>query len=132
MPFAQAADATPLAEFSALERKMSDTLIKGDGPAFAKCVSEDWKIVLSDGKMLTIAQVTDALTAGKLKFRSVALSDLEVRGYGETAIVIGVNQTFGSWDGEDFQGKDRFTDVFVKKDGAWKCVASHTSTVSEE
>ena len=111
---------------------MAEALIKGDGPGFAKFVPEDWKIVLTDGKMLTIAEVTAALTAGKLKFRSVKLSDLEVRSYGDTAIVIGINRTMGSWDGEDFDGKDRFTDVFVKKDGAWKCVASHSSTISDE
>jgi ketosteroid isomerase-like protein len=119
-------------EFAAIEQKMADALLKGDGPGFGKLVSDDWKIVLTDGKMLTIAQVNEALAGGKLKFRSVKLSDLEVRSYGDTVIVIGVNQTSGSWDLDDFQGKDRFTDVFVRKDGAWKCVASHTSTISDE
>jgi len=129
---ARSAETTPVAEFTAIEQKMAEALIKGDGPGFAQFVPEDWKIVLTDGKMLTIAEVTAALTAGKLKFRSVKLSDLEVRSYGDTAIVIGINRTMGSWDGEDFDGKDRFTDVFVKKDGAWKCVASHSSTISDE
>ena len=111
---------------------MADALLKGDGAAFASNVAGDWKIVLGDAKTLTIAQVKDALANGKLKFRSVKISELEVRTYGDTAIVIGVNQTSGSWEGADFDGKDRFTDVFVKKDGTWKCVASHSSTISEE
>jgi len=119
-------------EFAAIEQKMADALLKGDGPGFGKFVSDDWKIVLTDGKTLTTAQVTQALAGGKLKFRSVKLSDLEVRSHGDTVIVIGVNQTSGSWDGDDFQGKDRFTDVFVRKDGAWKCIASHSSTMSDE
>jgi ketosteroid isomerase-like protein len=119
------------AEFTALEEKMSDALIKGDVAAFAKTVVDDWRIVLGDGKTLTLAQVKEALSSGTLKIRSVKLSELEVRIYGDTAVVIGLNQTDGSWDGEDFNTRDRFTDVFIKKDGAWKCVASHSSTMSD-
>ena len=128
----RADDTAKLKEFAELEQKMSDALMRGDGPAFARQVAEDWKIVLGEAKTLTIAQVSDALAQGKMKFRSVKVTELEARSYGDTAIVIGVNETSGSWNGEDFQGRDRFTDVFVKKDGAWKCVASHTSTISEE
>jgi hypothetical protein len=128
----QAADATASTEFAAIEQKMADTLLKSDGPGFARLVSSDWKIVLGDGKTLTIAQVTEALAAGKLKFRSVQTSDLEVRSYGDTVIVIGTNQSNGSWDGEDFDGRDRFTDVFVRKDNEWKCVASHSSPLGDE
>ncbi len=119
------------AEFTALEEKMSDALIKGDVAAFAKTVVDDWKIVLGDGKTLTLAQVKEALSSGTLKIRSVKLSELEVRIYGDTAVVIGLNQTDGSWDGEDFNTRDRFTDVFIKKDGVWKCVTSHSSTMSD-
>ena len=129
---AHAADASTVAEFQALEQKMSDSLLKGDAAGFEKQVAEDWKIVLGDAKMMTLAQVKEGITTGKLKFQSVKLSDLEVRTYGDTAIVIGVNETIGWWEGNNFEGRDRFTDVFVKKDGAWKCVASHSSTIQEE
>jgi len=129
---AGAEDAVRLNDFVELEQKMSDGLLHGDGPGFASQVAEDWKIVLANAKTLTIAQVTEPLSTGKLKFRSAKISDLEVRTYGDTAIVIGVNETSGSWAGEDFAGRDRFTDVFVRKNGTWKCVASHTSNFAKE
>jgi hypothetical protein len=128
----RAADTGTVAEFEALEQKMSDSLLKGDAAGFEKQVAEDWKIVLGDARIMTLAQVKEGIATGKLKFQSVKLSEVEVRTYGDTAIVIGVNETIGWWEGNNFEGRDRFTDVFVKKDGAWKCVASHSSTIQEE
>lgn len=128
----QAADASPNAELGAIEKRIAEALEKGDGAAFVRFFAADWKIVLADGKMLTLANLAEALNGGKLKFRSVKLSDLEVRSYGETAIVIGLDEIDGSWDGDGFTAKNRFTDVFVKKDGGWQCVASHSSKMSDE
>ena len=120
------------ADLGAIERRIVEALEKGDGAAFAKFFAADWKLVLEDGKVLTLANLTDVLNGGKLKFRSIKLSDLEVRSYGETAIVLGLEEIDGSWEGEGFRTKNRFTDVFVKKDGGWQCVASHSSKLRDE
>ena len=128
----QAADPSLNAELGAIERRIVEALEKGDGAAFAKFFAADWKLVLADGKVLSLANLADLLNGGKLKFRSVKLGDLEVRSYGETAIVVGLEEIDGSWEGEGFRTKNRFTDVFVKKDGAWQCVASHSSKMSDE
>jgi ketosteroid isomerase-like protein len=127
-----AADSSPSADLGAIEHRIAETLEKGDGTAFARFFAADWKMVLADGKVLTVANIADALNGGKLKFRSVKLSDLEVRSYGETAVLVGVEEIDGSWDGEAFRAKNRFTDVFIKKDGGWQCIASHSSKMSDE
>jgi hypothetical protein len=129
---AGAGDPVRLNDFLELEQKMSDALLHGDGPGFATQVVDDWKIVLANAKVLTLAEVTEPLASGKLKFRFAKISDVEVRAYGDTAIVVGVNETKGSWGGQDFAGRDRFTDVFMREDRVWKCVASHSTRIEAE
>jgi hypothetical protein len=116
-----------LEDFTKLENQMAEALVHGDGPAFQKFLGDDWKIVLSDSAVLTAGQVVEALAKGSLKFTKCTVSELEVRVYGDTAIVRGIDETVGKLDGEDFSGKDRFTDVFIRKDGAWLCIATHDS-----
>ena len=57
------------------------------------------------------------------------LDDVPVRVFGDTAIV-DVDQTEKSRHGaEDFSGTYMFTNVWVKRNGEWKAVASHGSRI---
>ena|SRR5437879_63996 len=58
------------------------------------------------------------------------LSDLHAHVYGDFAYVrgLGVN----SRDDGKPPGKNRFTDIFVYRDGRWQCVAGHESRVPEK
>ena len=58
------------------------------------------------------------------------LSDLRVHVYGNSAYVRGVGGT-RSDDGQ-FHAKNRFTDIFVYRDGRWQCVAGHESHFPEK
>ena len=54
---------------------------------------------------------------------------MQVRVYGDTAIV-DVDQTEKSRHGDDdFSGSYLFTNVWVNRDGQWQAVASHGSRV---
>lgn len=58
--------------------------------------------------------------SGKMKFTSYEASELDVRIYGDAAVVIGRGRCSGSFDGEDFTSGDRFTDGFIRQDGKWR------------
>jgi ketosteroid isomerase-like protein len=58
------------------------------------------------------------------------LSDLLAQVYGNFAYVRGLGGT-RSDDGK-FHAKNRFTDIFVYRDGRWQCVAGHESHFPEE
>ena len=58
------------------------------------------------------------------------LSDLHAQVYGNFAYVRGLGGT-RSDDGK-FHAKNRFTDIFVYRDGRWQCVAGHESHLPEE
>jgi ketosteroid isomerase-like protein len=113
-----------------IENAMADALGKNDAAAFRALISDDWKIVLSDGSIVSADQIVKTLKEGKLKFSAVSVEDLEVRLYGDTAIVIGVGRSKGEFEGQDFSDRDRFTDVFIRTDGKWRCVSSHSSDLA--
>ena len=58
------------------------------------------------------------------------LSDLHAYVHGDSAYVRGVGG-IRSADGK-FHAKNRFTDIFVYRDGRWQCVAGHESHFPEE
>jgi hypothetical protein len=57
------------------------------------------------------------------------LLDLHARMYGDFAYVRGLGVTKS--DDEKVLGKNRFTDIFVYRDGRWQCVAGHESHFPE-
>ena len=54
---------------------------------------------------------------------------LPLLGFGDTAIVHGLETEKSMTNGKDSSGQFRFTDVFVKCDGVWMAVAEHDSKV---
>jgi hypothetical protein len=77
-------------------------------------------------------ELVDAFKSGKLKIEDYQVSGYEVRIHGDAAIVTGLDQSKGKWDGESFDLRERFSDFYVRKDGMWICVWTHSSTLKDE
>ncbi len=92
-------------------------LVTADLKAVGDFFAPDWKLVASDASMMNREQLFKAMEAGLLKFASYEQSELEVRVYGDAAVVIGTGKSKGEWKGESFNTKERFTDVFIRRDG---------------
>jgi ketosteroid isomerase-like protein len=71
------------------------------------------------------------LSSGDFKIQSEELSDLKVHIYSNTAVVAGTNIVKGTYKGQDINGKYRFTDTWVKRNGKWQVVASQYTKVQE-
>jgi ketosteroid isomerase-like protein len=71
-------------------------------------------------------------TTGGSRLASFKLDDLKVRLYGDLAVVTGRNTSKGTLHGSAAQGQSRFTDVFVKRDGRWQCLASQVTPIAKE
>jgi hypothetical protein len=124
----EAADKAALAKF---ENDFGTILARNDGIGFDEKLTPDWKMILSDGTVMTRDELLRSVKSGKLKFTAHSVAELDVRVYGDAAVVIGVGNSKGTWESEPFDGKDRFTDVFIRKDGKWVCVSSHSSDLAE-
>ena len=118
------------AELKKMEEQMTELLAKNDIDALLPLLSTDWKLVLADGNMMTRTQLSDLIKSGKLRFSADRVDEMDVRLYGDAAVIIGITSSRGAWEGSEFSGRDRFTDIFVRKDGKWICVSSHSSDLA--
>lgn len=93
--------------------------------------AEEWTLVSDDGQVLSRQQIFGQLRNGDLRFTSYALGDLDLRIFGDTAIVIGRGAPHGEYRGERFETNELFTDTFIRVGGQWRCILSHTSTLPQ-
>ena len=124
---AHADQATDQAELLRLEKEGVTAIVAADLKTLGDFFAPDWKMVASDASMMNREQLFKAMGAGLLKFASYEQSELEVRVYGDAAVVIGTGRSKGEWKGESFGSKERFTDMFIRHEGKWRCVSTQTS-----
>jgi ketosteroid isomerase-like protein len=114
-----------------LERLWNEAQVNRDASALNALVSErfintEWDGSLSD-KPKFLADIKDP----QFKPTSLTIQDVKVNLFGDTAVVAGIYQTKGSFQGKPYDHVGRFTDTWVLDGGRWQCVASHTSLVKK-
>ena len=62
---------------------------------------------------------------------SFTIDNLTVHVDGDTAVVFGLETEKSTYKGADSSGQYRFTDVFVKRNGVWKAIATHVTKVAK-
>ena len=82
------------------------------------------------GTLWTKARELETIKAGDLEIDTFEFSDLKVRLYGDTAVVTFRIIWTGRFRGADRSGPQRMTDVWVKRDGRWQCVASQATRIA--
>jgi ketosteroid isomerase-like protein len=87
-------------------------------------VGLDW-----DGKTTDKATAVAHLKMAGYSLDSIEMGPMTVRIFGNTAVVTGSDTEKGMEDGKDASGKFVWTDVFVKRNGKWRAVASQSAKV---
>ena len=121
--------ALPEQELATLEDEWSRATVRRDGAALAPFYADEYIFTDPDGVVSDKTQEITEITSGTLNLTSYEFEDLQVHVYGEVAVVTGGNTITGVWEDlqRDMNGTYRFTDVFVRRDGRWQCVASQAS-----
>ena len=81
-----------------------------------------------DGTVL-VGKEANLADAKLTTFSSMELTDLKVTVFGDTAIAIGTFTDKGTYKGKPFNHRGRFTDTWVRMNGKWLCVATHSSLI---
>ncbi len=129
---ARADETADRADLMKAEQAFGEALVKNDPAMLEKVLSADWTLVISDGSLMRRDAIFKSLKSGTLKFSSYTLGKMDIRIFGDAAVIIGVSDSKGEWEGEKFEGRDRFTDVFIRRDGKWLCVSTHSSDLAGE
>ena len=109
-------------EIRAVIDQIRNALLKADAEAFGKCTGDDYTSIGADGRVLSKAEVLDGIRTGKIKYESLDTSDIKVRLYGDTAVVINTSSIKAHRGDLDMSGQYRDARVFVKRGGKWQQV----------
>lgn len=123
---AQASDAA-IPELTAIDATWNDLRLKPDVEGLDKLLVDDWLLTHSDGRVQTKAEYLAELKTRTRANQAIRNEDVRTRIYAETGVVTGTSVQSGVTNGQPFSGRFRFTRVWVRRDGAWRMVASHSS-----
>ena len=131
---AQAPKSGPEQELIALENNWSQASVKRDGAVLPRFYADEYIFTNEDGVVTNKAKEIANITGGTFKLNAYKFENMAVRVYGNVAVVTGQNTIKGTWEDieRDISGPYRFTDVFVKREGRWQCVASQASRIAEK
>ena len=122
-------DGTTKAEILNLENERNRAITSGDAAALERMTSDDYTFITLRGELRTKAEIVQGFKSGSFHYDSRQISDLNVRVYGDTAVVTGRAIQNGKENGKDYSGDYRFTRVYVKKDRRWQTVALQTTLI---
>jgi uncharacterized protein (TIGR02246 family) len=105
---------------------------KNDTAALERIWADDFTFTNSSGEVQTKAQRLAEIKSGELKFESISIDDVQVRVYGDTAVVTGRGTVKGQRRGQDLTGQSRSTSVYVKKQGRWQVVATQITRIAQQ
>jgi ketosteroid isomerase-like protein len=97
-----------------------------DGLIGTNFVNTEYDGEVSD-KSKFLADIKDPL----FNLSALTIQDLKVSMYADSAVVVGIYRTRGSYQGKPYEHIGRFTDTWVFTEGRWQCVASHTSLLKK-
>ena len=106
-------------EIIALENRRVEAMTKGDAKALDEILADDLIYTHSTARIDTKASFIEAITSGRSNYRSVERKDVNVRQFGDSAVVTG----HAKFHVGDNKFEARFIDVYAKRNGSWQMVA---------
>jgi uncharacterized protein DUF4440 len=113
----------------AVEAERGQALLRADTAALSRMVAEEFVEVSRLGTLRSKAANLRDIASGDLKLISVKYDSLQVRIYGEVAVLQGIADNEGTFRGMPFSGRIRYTRVFVRRDGRWQAVAMQQTSM---
>jgi ketosteroid isomerase-like protein len=121
------------ASIAKFEADFSSALQRNDAITIDRFVSDDWRIISGDGRVITKKRFLAVVSGGELTHSAMStLGAATIRIYGDTALATVRTQSGGAYKGIAFHTDEISTDVIVKIHGRWVCVLTQLTTVSPE
>jgi len=105
-------------------------MVTNDADAIDHYMADDWVIIGSNGTVSDKAAFLGLVRSGALTHDVMESHDMQVRVYGDTAVVIARGISGGTFEGRAFYLVERVSSVFVKQASHWKCVSTHLSLIT--
>lgn len=106
-------------------------IVRKDAAAIADNMADSFRQIDSQGSMIDKPQFVAAITSDKLAIFPYQPEDVEIRFYGDVALVTGTTLLHGTYSGKPFQTHYRYTDTYAKEDGVWRVVNVQTTEIAQ-
>jgi ketosteroid isomerase-like protein len=120
-------DAFDLKELYRLETIWNDAHIKADADVLDELWANDLVVTVASMPVMSKAQALAMVRSNRMPFSKYETSELNVRRFGNSAVVTGRLLRERSIDGKTITDNWRFTKTYVIVDGRWRVVAWHAS-----
>jgi ketosteroid isomerase-like protein len=116
-------------EVLAMEKQWNDARAKTDRDAFSRLIADDFVAFAPQDQVGNKAGVIKNYRAPNLE--AIESGEVKVRIYGDTAVVTGWNIRKWRILDREKSPQERFTNVWVKRDGKWQIVSSQWAVRKE-
>ena len=126
-------EADDVARLKQIQQELAAAWLARDRATIERLIAPDWAVTHVAGQRLTRADVfRDMFESDATRMESTTVDDIDVRLFGDTAVVTGRTHASGSQSGAPFDVRLRFTDVFVRRSDQWQAVASHATLIAPQ
>lgn len=120
------------AKIRALELQLTDSYKQRQIEQLASLLDEDFVITFEDGSTLSKTGYVSFMASPSDHIETAEMNDMKIRVHRTTAVVTGTYHEKGETKGQAYDYHDRFTDIWIKKNGKWKLAASHYAVPAKQ
>jgi len=114
-----------------MEHLWNEAQVNRDDRALDAMLGAEFVNTEYDGEVSDKSKFLADIRDPQFKPSSLTIQDLKVSMYSDSAVVVGIYRTKGTYQGKPYEHFGRFTDTWVFTQGRWQCVASHTSLLKK-
>jgi ketosteroid isomerase-like protein len=118
-------------EVATLNRQWMEAYVRRDVQFLERHLSEDYVSTFPDGKVLNKKGEIESLKSGGVAITEMLPREMNVRIYGDVAVITGQSTIKAKVGGEEVSGEYRFTDVWAKRSN-WQAVASQVTRIADQ
>jgi len=123
-------EAATVAHIKQLENDRIQAGVRKDIDFVDAATADEYVQIDWDGKVLDKAATLARIKSSNIQLQSNTLDEINVKVYGNTAVVHGLATRKGTMDGKDISTSVRYTRVYVNRDGRWQVVQFEQTRVA--
>jgi ketosteroid isomerase-like protein len=113
-------------------KEYDEALVREDASALDRIFADEFIYTSTTGELINKAQQLEAIKSGDLKIEYGKSDEVRVRVYGNVAVMTGRFIAKGEYKGKVFETPERYTAVWVKRQGRWQLVAEQGTRVVQQ
>lgn len=133
VPATQAGESSDAKLLLQFERQMAQAWVQRDVQILQQILADDYTLSGTGDSLLDKNEYVAEVNNPEFRTTSATIEDVRIRVYGDAAVATG-RATYQGWSKthEIYVRRFRFTDIFIRRDRTWRCVATHASALATE